>query len=396
MIQKTLVLSTMCRLSLLVVCLDCVLRLSHASGDYIDLDLDFGDTQAESFAFERGEIYTHENGKQEIKVPGFAGYCGHGLKFGCSTTFERQYVKENLGSLQRGLKLLRKPGCYKPGVNLVAGIYRSGSTLIFNQARLWMLLATGGDNMYSGFNCLSNISHMKNYPISKNGNKMERSILCKAHRLNEQLFEPEQLDSIIMTHRKPVDSICSRKLRGLFCSTGQKVDDECMEYHLEEETHIHCNKLMKLQAAVYFTAFEHGVCIRYDRLLEAYYEDQVAGIEALAKTLGVCKEAYMDKGLMEFVLKMSEHLGQNQGYETHVTLMHQVNRNKTTREQECGMLPDLMKTSPTCHTWASGHGDIRTNEIFVRKYCVPGTRCAEIKKKCLSDNVESFSGHANI
>lgn len=50
-------------------------------------------------------------------------------------------MKEHATELKTGLNALRAPGCFPHGRYIVtAGYYRSGSTLLYNTARLWVAL----------------------------------------------------------------------------------------------------------------------------------------------------------------------------------------------------------------------------------------------------------------
>ena len=50
-------------------------------------------------------------------------------------------MEEHAAELAEGLALLRGPGCFPHGKYIVAaGYYRTGSTLLFNTARLWVTL----------------------------------------------------------------------------------------------------------------------------------------------------------------------------------------------------------------------------------------------------------------
>ena len=59
----------------------------------------------------------------------------------CFSTWEAEYMKEHADELEAGLRALHAPGCFPHGRYIVAaGYYRTGSTLLFNTARLWVAL----------------------------------------------------------------------------------------------------------------------------------------------------------------------------------------------------------------------------------------------------------------
>eukprot|EP00039_Didymoeca_costata_P002817 m.62866 g.62866 ORF g.62866 m.62866 type:complete len:211 (-) comp11540_c0_seq1:888-1520(-) len=123
----------------------------------------------------------HVGNHGEIRVPGFIGWCGPGLSIACQTEYEFNYTRDRLHTYEDGLKILRDPSCFRPGkFSIVAGYYRTGSTLVFNQARLWLYLvlsflfkkihvsfcyifcqqATGGENFYAGWQC-DNVTQLR-------------------------------------------------------------------------------------------------------------------------------------------------------------------------------------------------------------------------------------------
>lgn len=151
-----------------------------------------------------------------------------------------------------GLKILRDPSCFRPGkFSIVAGYYRTGSTLVFNQARLWLYLvlsflfkkihvsfcyifcqqATGGENFYAGWQC-DNVTQLRTedlmcvkivLPLRKItcwhrvSSQKPRTMLCKLHSLKNYFLDAREFDHLLMSRRSLRESLCSRMLEGLFC-----------------------------------------------------------------------------------------------------------------------------------------------------------------------------------
>merc|ERR1712150_153087 len=194
---------------------------------------------------------------------------GNGKGSSCFITFEQDYLRKHLAELQKGLKAIRAPGCYPHGTTVATmGYFRTGSTLLYNYARLWAALATG-KSLVSGFGCKS----PEVMGIGVEGKKQERcSVVCKDHAFKEGVAK--QATVVLSSRRDPWESVCSRKLQDLWCryrpQPGQKkqaskqekdeYQKECLRNKTMQalESQYQCQDLMIQQAGIYLARRQQG------------------------------------------------------------------------------------------------------------------------------------------
>lgn len=95
------------------------------------------------------------------------------------------------------------PYVLKPKFVVVATGLRTGSTVLYNIARLWLLL--GDPNTLAYF-------HLHDFVDPKAWLQKNQSFLNKVHATNNFTIKP---DVLLFSHRKPSDQLCSIKCFGL-------------------------------------------------------------------------------------------------------------------------------------------------------------------------------------
>merc|ERR1719162_129623 len=104
------------------------------------------------------------------------------------------------------------------------GYYRTGSTLLFNVARLWAALASDAGTM-TGFNCFARTG------TETEKKKSKCTIICKDHVFKESI--KSTADTVLMSRRDPFESVCSRKMMDQWCKEPPKGSTEdAQKWHM--------------------------------------------------------------------------------------------------------------------------------------------------------------------
>eukprot|EP00729_Bicosta_minor_P009726 gene9726-3043_t len=298
----------------------------------------------------------------------------------CLSTFEKAYMKKYSAQLAKGLDALRQPGCFPHGKLIIsAGYYRTGSTLLFNMVRLWGVLGAE-DNLLAGWGC-----HKKDKLGLHDGSvSRPRTVICKLHDIT--VDTAKEADVIIMSHRDPYETICSRRmsndgqgnwrnwcknplhLRKRTDENKEEWDaavDACLEGNFYEETKDQCRTLLGLQAEVYARREAHGKKIAYDVPLVGWQTEPSKHIGNVARAMGICEAAASDVELHKMIQAMGELLGRDHGHseDSDLTRMHEVHSD-IEREKLCHKLPAAIEADPDCHKWQSNGANSDANRIL--------------------------------
>mmetsp|Transcript_19630 Transcript_19630/g.55193 ORF Transcript_19630/g.55193 Transcript_19630/m.55193 type:complete len:342 (+) Transcript_19630:79-1104(+) len=283
-------------------------------------------------------------------------WCGYGttgkwqgsqVNESCTTKFEKQYLLDHQEELKEGLEALRKPGCVKPG-NKVAtgGIFRSGSTLLFNQVRLWMNLAFP-NNVSTGFDPDPEHFHFA---------KAHGAVVAKAHKLHDWLAR--ESDHLLMSRRSVVDSVITRIsfLNGTrpVHLTGSPKDEADLLKAVGDD----CKNLMCQQREAYSAWEKTGRTVDYDVLLSDYFADPAREIQKIAESSGVCKQAAENKALQAFVEAMGKDLMHMDllSPDARLTQMHEPSK----EVDKAKLRPSIQRhvdSIPKCHAWSAADAD---------------------------------------
>lgn len=266
----------------------------------------------------------------------------------CLTMFEKAYLKRNSTLLQTGLEALRMPGCVTPGRKIMTvGMYRSASTLLFNQARLWMNLAFPG-NVSQGYE-----------PDPKQFDSPKHSVVVgKTHFLRPYTL---RADVVLTSRRSVVDMLSTRVDMGVKGNaTVMKNQTAVMDIMKKE-----CKLAMGIQERLYTGRLEEGLTVDYDVLLSHYERDPQRQIVNIAKALGVCDEARGNHGLINFIAEAGKNLCVNAGVDNGITQMHRPMEPKQ-KETWRPIIQDLLKKDPNCSKWASDDAQLKSNKLYTK------------------------------
>jgi hypothetical protein len=119
------------------------------------------------------------------------------------------------------------------------------------------------------------------------------------------------------------------------------------------------------QAAVYTDIESVGMRASHDVSLEAWTDSPLQQITAVAKGIGICKEAAEDEGLVNLVRTMGVVLGHPQwaGKDNGVTRMHNTHRSEE-RDLLCDDMPKDIAKDPVCSAWDHANGSHHSNYIL--------------------------------
>jgi len=270
--------------------------------------------------------------------------------------------------VNEGINFLRAPGCFPHGINVaVMGYFRTGSTLLFNVARLWAALASER-GMQSGFNCMER----KSISPTKDLAKSKCTIVCKDHQFKGGVAETTDL--VLMSHRDPFESVCSRKIMDQFCKDAPK-DKKSMgveEYHkqckqsdalMKKEAVVQCHMLMEMQRDIYTARGSSGKEIALDVLLTDYYAKPEATVVSIGRAMGICEAALQNSPLVGVLLAMMKYLHDKPDRDMGITRMHDTHSAKKV-EANCAGLLEWMRADPKCVEWMDGNASAASNSIL--------------------------------
>lgn len=302
----------------------------------------------------------------------------------CLSSFEKDYMTKYSTQLAAGLAALRRPGCFPHGKLIVAaGYYRTGSTLLFNTIRLWGVLGAE-DNLLAGWGC-----HPKAKLGLHDGSTMRpRTVVCKIHDMQAKIAEAA--DVVIMSHRDPYETICSRRMSNdgqgnwrnwckkpnainhLKQRTDENADEwdaavkSCLDGNFYGETSEQCRILQGLQAEVYARVEAvAGKKIAYDVPLVGMQTEPGKHIGNIARAMGICEAAASDVELHKMIQAMGELLGRDHGHseDSDLTRMHEVHSDEE-RLKLCNKIPAAIEADPDCHQWQDSEAAAESNRIL--------------------------------
>jgi len=226
-----------------------------------------------------------------------------------------------------------------------------------------------------------------------------RSAVCKLHEMPNHVAE--KADVVLMSHRNPFYSICSRKLEKMWCKAtpfynGKYVKENdplynkakraCLSGNEEEEVRTQCQFLMGLQADIYARREEFNNTVAYDVPLEAWHNDAKSQIKKVAKAIGICDNAVNDSPLIEFIYRMGLYLGAKGSHlkDQGITKMHTVHSNEE-RSHMCTNIRAGIAASEECEKWTKHNGSSVGNSVLELLQS-----CRVSKRDC---GIRCLSGH---
>lgn len=293
----------------------------------------------------------------------------------CLTAFEGSYIQRHAMELRTGLAAIRAPGCFPHGVSVATlGYFRTGSTLLYNVARVWAALGAG-EALVAGFSCKS----PESLGIGVPGERAERcSMLCKDHDWKEGMAQFATV--ALMSRRDPWESVCSRKLQKLWCRLRQQgrnrqaSEQEKMQYQRQcyynisvqaQEAQHQCKDLMTMQADIYHIRRAYGGSIAYDVLLSDYQTSPALQVREIAKAIGICREAYEDPALVAMVVAVGTALHDKPDKDMGITQMHDVHTDRQ-RLRSCSRLREWMRGDEECREWMESNASAAANAVLRR------------------------------
>lgn len=260
----------------------------------------------------------------------------------CLTDFERGYLQEHKVELAPGLAMLRSPECVKDAQLIVsAGYYRSGSTLLYNIARLWLELAFPG-TFATGYMCGGHEHQFHNV-----------TVLCKEHGMEPNIAT--KADVLLMSRRTVWESISTR------LEAIRKLEEPSFVDVVEQ-----CKVLMQQQKWPYAFWRARGLRVGHDMLLSDFYDHPEREIEAVAAGLGICEAARKDAALKRFAREMAMQLHENHGEATTITQMHQP-QDQATKQRVRAKIEEFIQGDPRCALWAANDASPKANSWLRRK-----------------------------
>lgn len=264
---------------------------------------------------------------------------------GCLTSLEREYLTEHAPKLAKGLSVLRDGNCMSPKRVITGGYFRTGSTLLFNQARLWMILAFPKGTA-AGYD-----PDMTQFLKSA-------SVVAKQHDMDSD--KAKAADVLLMSRREVAPSVSSRLVADVYSFNLTRISAASRD-ELRNDANNECMRLGKMQANMYSRWNQLGKTVAYDVLLEDFVKDQDREIKAIAKSLGVCSQAREDQHLIDMVKFMTNALHSQPDRDPSITQMHPPRDDK--HEAFDSLVNQLIKELPECNTWAQSHGNIMQNHF---------------------------------
>jgi hypothetical protein len=293
----------------------------------------------------------------------------------CASALEAEAMRRLETEHPQSLVALRQPGCFPQNRSIaVAGIYRSGSTLLYNLVRLWAVLSqrpgTGG--MVAGRRCTAEL-----YPDARSN----RISICKDHTLHASVVGA--VGTVLMSRRTPAQSICSRKLEGQWCRWPDKIGGPKLKWNTPEWTAFvtecstnkelefaevgrQCRDLMRLQADVYHGRHAAGGMVAFDSLLGDYTQDPTRQIRLIGQAIGICSQATANHHLLGLIAKLAANLRYDSAGNTDITFMHGTHLNKTERTVRCANIAPAVTAEPECAAWAAHSAAYTSNAVLHR------------------------------
>lgn len=223
--------------------------------------------------------------------------------------------------------------------------------------------------------------------------------VCKLHEMPDSVAK--EADVVLMSHRDPFYSICSRKMDSMWCKSDpfyegryingkdplyNQAKEACLKGDEKIEVKTQCQLLMGLQADVYARREEFNKTVAHDVPLEGWNENAHKQIKKVGRAIGICEKAITNLPLVDFIYQMGLYLG---GKDTHsknqkLTNMHAVHSDKE-RSQKCSNVLKGIEKSAECETWVRKNGSSTGNTIlsFLRK-------CSQSKRDC---GIHCLKGH---
>lgn len=273
----------------------------------------------------------------DVSAPAdFAKQTGNWCSGGCHTNFEKTYLSEHAAELQEGLAALHGWRCVPESQTVVAaGYFRTGSTLLYNVARLWLELALPG-KLATGYGCHGHDAG-------------PGATLCKEHLVSTELAEKANV--LLMSHRDVHATVCSRlafQARNGSPPSAAVASKECKE-------------LRKQQAAVYTSMATVGKRVAHDVLTTESGLDE-AEFTAVARALGICESAATNPQLLIFMKNMAERLLSHPDESSRITQMH-ASTAEDTKQDLCSNLSDWIAEDAECAQWAAESGGVHANSF---------------------------------
>jgi len=299
-------------------------------------------------------------------------WCGINDGRKCMDKWEKSYMEENEGKLKKAFKILRKPGCFPHGVSVASmGYFRTGSTLLYNTARLWLALGAG-ESLVAGFMC----KDPKLVGIGVKGAPQEHcSMLCKDHEMKSGIDKNAKV--LLMSRRDPYYSVCSRKLMDVWCRMKSRgpgpVDWDAIKAYAKkcketpeiekQEAIDQCRGLMKMQADIYFARQQAGKSVAFDQLMEEYESDPATQVREIALAIGICREAATHEDLVKFIVQMGKELKEHPDQSMDITQMHDVHTPEQ-RKAKCSNLEGWMRSDSICRAWMDANANASANGVL--------------------------------
>lgn len=255
----------------------------------------------------------------------------------------------------------------------MAGIYRSGSTLLYNIVRLWTAFGQGAGTggMAAGRKCTPD---MHEYAGS-------RVTVCKDHMLHDRVAK--SVDVVLMSRRAPAQSVCSRKLEGQWCRWPEKLGRPKLKWNTPEwnafiqhcltdkelsyaEVGRQCRELMRLQADVYHGRHTVGRGIAFDSLLSDFTEDPARQIGRIGQAMGICSQATTDVKILTVLVSLAKNLQSDTAGASEITFMHGTHTNLTERAEKCGFIKAAVYAETECAKWARHDAAYSSNAVLRR------------------------------
>jgi len=279
----------------------------------------------------------------------------------CLTQWEKQYMDNNSALLAPGLDALRQPGCAPKSQRILVGGYqRTGSTQLFNQARLWMALAFPG-------NLMTGVSPRRDQlAMGFNNNS---AMVVKVHTLTTQntkdAVRAADFDVLLMSRRAVVDTVITR-----FDVNKLGKNDALLNKHVNPDDinlpdiETCCIESMNQQGEMYQSWEKTGKKVAYDVLLEDWLQNPEREIKGIAEALGVCQEARDNKEFLKFFLLVANTLRDHPGLGTKLTQMTGF-QNRSGKELVRPKVTELLMQVPRCKEWADHGARIESNAMHL-------------------------------
>jgi hypothetical protein len=194
------------------------------------------------------------------------------------------------------------------------------------------------------------------------------TVICKLHEMNGAINQKDV--RVLMSHREPWGSICSRKMenqwsycKSVACHAKLMTAEEykqcaraCSDSPDQKAAvKLACRELMALQTGVYINSEAANVTVGHDVPLESWQSDPFGEIALVGKSMGICKEAYEDRALVEMIHAMGVHLENTPAADTSTTRMHKVHQDSE-RDEVCSHIQAGIDADPTCKQWSDSGG----------------------------------------